>query len=141
MTNKFKRYSLCLDDQTYNSIKQISESTGNSIADVTRELIKKSLAREYVEDSKDIVATIVREELQAVLKPHIERLAKISSKSGHMSAAAAFLNVQALMDLVPKERQRDVRPMYEKARKMAVEYMRTKSDDWNIVDTEEIYNK
>lgn len=36
------------------------------------------------------------------------------------------------MDLVPKENRKEVRTMYEKARKMAVEYMRTKTDDWNI---------
>jgi len=40
-------------------------------------------------------------------------LARLSSKSGHISATAAFLNVQALIDLVPKENRKDVKPMYE----------------------------
>lgn len=132
MAMKFKRYSLCLDDDTYDTIKQISESTGDSVAEVSRKLIKKGLAIEYVDESKDIIASIVREELRVVLKPNIERLAKLESKSGHMAATAAFLNVQALMDLVPKERRRDVRTMYEKARKMAVDYMRTKTEDTDI---------
>ncbi|MGH4117187.1 hypothetical protein [Clostridium sp.] len=126
----FKRYSLCLDDKTYNSIKQISESTGNSIAEVSRELIKKGLAKEYVGDSEDMMTSIVRKQMEVVLKPNIERLARIASKSGHMSATAAFLNVQALMDLIPIERRKDVRTMYEKARCKAVSYMRTKAADF-----------
>lgn len=132
MTIKFKRYSLCLNEQTYCTIKQISESTGKSIAEVSRDLIEKGLAKEYVDASKDIIASVVREELKSVLKPQVERLAKISSKSGHMSATAAFLNVQALMDLVPKEKRRNTREMYDKARKMAVNYMRTKTEDFDI---------
>lgn len=68
--------------------------------------------------------------MEIVIRPHIERLAKLASKSRHMSATAAFLNVQALMDLVPIERKKDVREMYESARKKAVEYMRTKTYEW-----------
>ena len=69
--------------------------------------------------------------MELVLKPHTERLAALSSKSGHMAAAAAFLNVQALMDLVPKENRRSVREMYDNARKKAFAYMRTKANDWD----------
>lgn len=38
------------------------------------------------------------------------------------------------MDLVPKEKQRDVRQMYEKARKMAVDYMKNKTEDWKPIN-------
>lgn len=127
---KFKRYSLCLDDQTYNSIQEISKNTGYSIAEVSRKLIKKGLSKEYIDDSKDIIANLIREQLEIVLKPSVERLAALSSKSGHMSATAAFLNVQALMDLVPKENRKNVREMYESARKKSAEYMKTKTEDW-----------
>lgn len=64
------------------------------------------------------------------MKPHIERLAKLSSKSGHMSATAAFHQIQALMDLVPDEKRKNVFEMYESARKKAAKYMRTRTDDW-----------
>ncbi len=129
MTHKFKRYSLCLDDKTYNTIKEISDSTGDSIAEVSRNLIQKGLAKDYVDDSKDIIASIVREQLEIVLKPKIERLAKIGSKAGHMSATAVYLNVQALQDLVPKELRKNPVEMYEKARVKAISYMKNKIDD------------
>lgn len=132
MATKFKRFSVCVDDKTYEMLTNISKSEDKTLAEVTREIIKKGLATEWVDENKDMITTIVREELRAVLKPSVERLAKISSKSGHMSATAAFLNVQALMDLVPKEKQRPVRQMYEKARKMAVDYMKNTTEDWDV---------
>jgi predicted DNA-binding protein len=127
----FKRYSLCVDEKTYNAIKTISDTTGNSIAEVSRDLIEKGLATEWVDENVDLISSIVRKQMEAVLKPHVERLAKLSSKSGHMSATAAFLNVQAFQDLVPVERKKDVVSLYSSARKKAAEYMKIKAEDWD----------
>ncbi len=126
---KFKRYSLCIGDSVYEKIENISNSTNRSIAEVTRDLLEKGLSMEFMDESKDVIANIVRNQMDIAMKPHIERLAKLSSKSGHMSATAAFLNVQALMDLVPKENKKNVKEMYESARKKAAEYMRTRTED------------
>lgn len=131
---KFQQVHLRVDEKTYEQIKKISAKNDQSVSDVIRKLIDDGLSLEVGNENKDLIASIVREELRAVLKPSVERLAKINSKSGHMSATAAFLNVQALMDLVPKEKQRAVRQMYEKARKMAVDYMKSTTEDWNPKD-------
>ncbi|MBU3173262.1 hypothetical protein [Clostridium estertheticum] len=130
MANTFKRYSISVDDDVYEKIMNISQISGESLAEVTRLLIKKGLATNYIEESKDIIASVVKEQLELVLKPNVERLAKIGSKSGHMAATAAFLNVQALMDLVPSEKRKDVTAMYDKARKKAATYMRQKAEDF-----------
>lgn len=58
------------------------------------------------------------------MKPHIARLAALTSKLGHMSATATFLNVQAFQDLVPTEKKKDIKVLYEKARKKAGAYMK-----------------
>jgi predicted DNA-binding protein len=126
----FYKTTIRLDKETYEQLNEIAKNKDESLAFIIREHIKKGLAKEYVDESKDIIATLIREQLEIVLKPSIERLAALSSKSGHMSATATFLNVQALMDLVPTERRKDVRPMYESARKKAAEYMRTRTEDW-----------
>lgn len=132
MPDRFKRYSLCVDEQTYKNIENIVKTTGESRAEVTRKLLKRGLASEWIDENADMITYIVRQQVDAVMKTHVERLAALTSKSGHMSATAAFLNVQALMDLVPKENRRDVIPMYENARKKAVEYMRTRTKDWDL---------
>ena len=62
----------------------------------------------------------------------MERLAALSSKGGHMAARATFLNVQALMDLVPPENRKDVRAMYENASKKAVAYMHMPVEEYEV---------
>jgi len=126
----FYKTTIRLDKKTYEKLEQITKNRDEKLAFVIRKYIEKGLAMEYVDESKDIIATLIREQLEVVMKPHIERLAALSSKSGHMSATAAFLNVQALMDLVPKENKRNVREMYENARKKSAAYMKTKTEDW-----------
>ena len=125
-----RKVSFKMHSDKYDIIEKIAEKNGESISETIRKLIDKSLEERVLEENTDLIAKIVRQQLEIVIKPHIERLAAISAKAGHMSATAAFLNVQAFMDLVPSERKKDVRVLYEKARKKAVEYMRMKTDDF-----------
>lgn len=131
MARSMQLIHLRVDDELYETIGNIANKSGESKAEVVRELVRKGLQKEITEDNSDYLATLIREQMDIVIKPHVERLAAISSKSGHMSATAAFLNVQSLIDLVPAERRKEPKEMYEKARKKAVLYMKTKTDDFN----------
>jgi hypothetical protein len=126
----FYKTTLRLDKKTYERLNEIAMNRDESLSSIMREYIDKGLAKDFVASSEDLIAPIIREVLQSTLKPSVERLARLESKSGHMAATAAFLNVQALMDLVPKENRRNVKEMYDKARKMAVAYMKNKTGDW-----------
>ena len=128
----FKRFMVSVDDKTYETIQNIVDATGDSQSEVVRKLIEKGLAKEWADSNTDLLSQIIRQQLEVVMKPHVERLAALSSKGGHMAATATFLNVQALMDLVPTDRKKDVRTMYDSARKKAVEYMKTKAEDWDV---------
>lgn len=48
-----------------------------------------------------------------------------------MGTTSTFLNEQALVDLVPVKRQREIRIIYENARKQAVQYMIINTSDFN----------
>lgn len=130
MAVELRKVTVKFHQQTYDLIEQIAKKEDMSISEVIRKLVDKGLSERVLEQNADLIVTITRQQVEAVIKPHIERLAKLSSKSGHMAATAAFLNVQALMDLVPKENRKTVKAMYESARKKAVEYMRIKTEDW-----------
>ena len=108
-----KRYSIILDEKTALQVENLANKTGSSLAEITRELIKKGLSSEWVEENTDTVAHIVRQQMEVVLKPHM------------------FLTVQAFMDLVPPDKKRIPKDMYEKGRKKAVEFMRTPIAEWN----------
>lgn len=124
-----KRYTLCVTEEMYEKIYNICKIEGKGMAEVTRELIEKGLAYEWVDKNTELISMVVRRQLENVLKPHVERLAALESKTGHAAATSMFLNVQAFMDLVDEEKRRIPKEMYERARKKAVEYMRTPLSD------------
>lgn len=131
-----KKISVKIPQDTYDIIENMSKENGNNISETIRDLLIKSLNLEWFKDNEDLMAALIREQMEIVIKPHIERLAALSSKTGHMSATAAFLNVQALQDLVPVEKRKDVVNLYMKARKKAVEYMKNKPEDWDGISNE-----
>lgn len=49
-----------------------------------------------------------------------------------MAARATFLNVQALMDLVPVENRKDVMAMYDSASKKATAYMTMPVEEFKV---------
>lgn len=125
MATEFYKTSINLNEEVYQQIKTISMKTGDSVADVIRDLINAGLNERVLEENTDLIGRVVRQQIDAVMKVHVERLASLSAKTGHMAATAAFLNVQALLDIVPPERRKDVRAMYESARKKAAAYIKT----------------
>lgn len=132
MSVELRKTSVKLYQRQYDAIERMAKNEGTSISDVMRELIDRALTEKVTEENTDLIAHIVKKQLEVVLKPHVERLAALSSKGGHMAARATFLNVQALMDLVPPENRKDVRAMYENASKKAVAYMHMPVEEYEV---------
>lgn len=134
----FQKIHLNIPMKKYEQLKDIAAKRKIPISDLVREYIDLGLTERVIEENTDLIAHVVKKQLEVVLKPHVERLAALSSKGGHMAARATFLNVQALMDLVPAENRKDVRAMYDSASKKAVAYMQMPVEEY---DKEEIYRK
>lgn len=130
MAVELRKISVRINSDVYNQLEIIAAKRGDTISDVTRDLINAGLNERVLEENTDLIGQIVRQQIDAVMKVHVERLAKLSSKTGHMAATAAFLNVQALMDIVPPERRKDVRAMWESARKKAAAYIKTPTSEF-----------
>lgn len=134
---KYKQIHLRIDEETYDQIQKLTQKNDRSQADTLRGLIKDGLTIHVTQENTDLIAQVVRQQLDIVLKPHINRLAALSSKAGHMSATSAFLNAQALQDLVPRDQRRNVREMFDSARKKGAEFMRQKVEDWGGLTNDE----
>ena len=130
MDRELRKTTVKLHQRLYDVIENIAKKEGVTVSEVMRDLLDKALTERVTEENMDVIARVVRQQVEVVMKPHVERICALSSKGGHMAAAAAFLNTQALMDLVPPERKKDARQMYENARKKAVAYMKTKTDEF-----------
>jgi hypothetical protein len=138
MAEDFQMLHIRVTKEKYQQIKDVAGKNRIAIADLIRQYIDEGLTERIVDEHTDLIAHVVKKQLEVVLKPHVERLAALSSKGGHMAARATFLNVQALMDLVPPENRKDVRAMYDSASKKAVAYMQMPVEEY---DKEEIYRK
>lgn len=123
------KFTLRLDEELYEKLKAESQISGDGMAELAREFIREGLESKGALENIDVITKLMRQQIDITIKPYIERLAALSSKGGHMAATAAFLNVQALMDLVPDEKRKDAKQMYEKARIKAVQYMKVKNQD------------
>ena len=124
-----KRISITFTDEQAKMIERIARKETKSFADTVRFLCDESLKVTANTDSIDMITEIIDERLRAILKPQVERLASISAKGAIMSATSTFLNAQALADLVPLNKQKDLLEIYEKARLKGVTYVKGKVTD------------
>lgn len=127
---KAQQIHLRVEDDQYQKIKNLAHKRGLSITVLLREFIDQGLQERLAAENLDLIAMVVRKQVEITMKPHVERLARLSSKTGHMAATSTFLNAQALMDLVPDDRRREIRTMYANARKQAVQFMKTKTTEY-----------
>ena len=128
---KLEVYTLRLPEDLKRELEVIARGNKEAMAELARRYIREGLERDHADKAVNYIAKIVREQTEAVMKPHVERLAKLTSKTGHISAAAAFLNVQAFMDLVPDEKRKIPVEMFEKAKKKAAAYMKMPVSEFN----------
>jgi hypothetical protein len=128
--NKSILKTIKFPEKLHSKIENYAKHEGINFSEAVRSLCERGLTEKIYEENLDLISHIVREQLDVVIKPHIERLAALSSKTGHMAATAAFLNIQAMQDLIPDDKKRDLIVIWEKARKKAVTYMKAKADDW-----------
>ena len=118
-------------------IGKITKIEGKAFADIVRGLCDEAIKIQVSNENIDLVTDIIEQRLRAILKPQIERLASISAKGAIMSPTSTFLNAQALADFVPVERRRDLVETYEKARLKGVEYVRGRTNDYEMEVKEE----
>ena len=110
-------------------INRFAEIKGYNFSEAVRELCDKGLQIQVSNDNIDLVAEIIEERLRSILKPQVERLAAISAKGAIMSATSSYLNAQAIVDFVPKERRREFLEVYEKARLKGIAYVKNQYAD------------
>lgn len=121
-----KRINVSFDINTYNAIKAIAHKENRDMNDVVREWTLKGLNGDVTEKNLEVIVPIIREQMKNVMEPMMERMIALSAKTCIQSGTATYLSADAILKFVPKEQREEVRDSYEKARKKAVEYMRSK---------------
>ena len=118
--------SVLLTEKEYEQVKILAAKENKSMSAVGREFILKGLDGEITQNNLDVIVPIIREQIKNVMEPMMERMIALSAKTCIQSGTAAYLSADAILKFVPKEQREEVRDSYDKARKKAVEYMRSK---------------
>ena len=123
-----KRINVTFEVSDYEQIRNLAHKEGRTMSEIVREAAIDNLTVLINAENIDMITQIIREQLRAVLKPDIERLAALSAKTCVQSSTAAYLTAETISKFVPLSEQENFRDCYEKARKKGVEYTRRKLD-------------
>lgn len=114
--------------ETDQLLSKIAAAEGKTKSEVLRMLVEKGLAAGgYLPGVKEL-DTVVQEAVAAVLQPAVERLAGISAKAAHISAAAFFLTLYSDRLLMPAEQREALDDIAARARRLGIEYLKVSKD-------------
>lgn len=114
--------------ETNEVIDRIADAEEKSKSEVLRMLVEKGLAAGgYLPGVKEL-DTVVQEAVSTVLQPAVERLASISAKAAHISAAAFFLSLYTDRLLLTTEQREELDDIAARARRLGIEYLKVSKD-------------
>lgn len=110
--------------QTYETLRKLSAKENKPLSEIVRCFIDKGLSIQSYKNDIDFIRSQIKEQVTSVLKPALERIIKISIKTGVISAAGYFLNAQVLSELVNPSRRKELNEILEESKKMGVAYFK-----------------
>ncbi|UFJ41345.1 hypothetical protein LOK74_02060 [Brevibacillus humidisoli] len=111
-------------EDIYEILKKIADRRGETMAEVARKIIVRSVSEEAAKDGMDYVAATLRDCLRDSLKPLEDRLAKINAKVAVTSGTSMYMSMQVI-----EEAGYDSQDIYTKARKKAVALLQEREGD------------
>lgn len=111
--------------ELFEKVEKLAGTRGESLSETVRNLVTDGLAFSVTKDNTDLIAKVVRGQVDIAMKLQVDRLASLIVKAGIMSSASFNLNAQAIHGLLPVEERKDLRTIHDKSRAMGYMYMRT----------------
>ncbi|EJW13856.1 hypothetical protein M5X00_13485 [Paenibacillus alvei] len=115
---------LRLEDDLERMIAAIAIMNNESQTDTMRRMLREQAERELAEQAIGYVLPQIRRAVAESIKPTEERMAKLAVKGTIASATTMYTNLEVL----GRMGQRDVRDIYDIARKKAVAFTRSKPE-------------
>lgn len=119
----YKQLRFRVHPDTHAMVTANAERRGESIAEYCRNIIEKEVIVDAAEDGIDHTTKIIREVLESVLQPHIERLAKINAKTNLQAGTALYILLDTL-----EIANVDIQKALEEGRKRAVADLQARGD-------------
>ena len=110
-------------------LKRLAAQENRSVSEVMRDLIYKGLAASGKDIDEDHLYKVVKQAVEEVTRPSVERLAAISAKTTQISSAAFFMGIYAATRDCNENEQQSIQDAAESARKLGIQYLKLKNQD------------
>lgn len=111
------------------AIETVTNKGNRSKSEVLRDIIERGMSANIIEDNKQVIREVVREEITRTLNPAVNRLANLISKTFLQSATANVLNQEVLAqlfndsDLTDEENLSVIKEMIDDAQTNAIKLL------------------
>jgi hypothetical protein len=100
MAASIKR-SVDLSPKTYEALRKIAAAQGKPVSELIRAYIAEGMSADKAAQDIDFIRKQIREELDIMLKPQINRLAKLLMRIGMMTVSFCYFNSKLVHMLAP----------------------------------------
>jgi hypothetical protein len=97
--------SIYLTAETYDALKAIASGKGWQVSELIRDYIGKGMNVDKTASDIDFIRKQIREEMDIMLRPQINRLAKMLMRIGMMTISFCYFNGKVLDYFVPWDEQ------------------------------------
>ena len=100
MPTSVKR-SVDLSPKTYEALQKIAATQGKPVSELIRKYINDGMSADKTREDIDFIRKQIREELDILLKPQINRLAKLLMRIGMMTVSFCYFSSKIVHMFVP----------------------------------------
>lgn len=135
INNSSQKRSINFSKEMLETLEKLAAKNHTTTSELVRQYVDKGLTVEGHKENVDFIATIIRQELQAIyhiediekiIEKNTDRLAKMLMKSGKISSGAFFLLIKVLMSLANDGSDDSFDQMMSEAVSLGVDYMQKK---------------
>jgi len=118
-----RRVNFFLGEDDYKKLQNIAAQKNNNVSETMRELIMRQLNVAATTSDIDFIRRQIREELETILQPQINRLAKLLMRIGMMTISMCYFTSKIVHIFVPLEDRRSYEELMAECKHNAAAYL------------------
>jgi len=107
----------------YENLKKLSSKTHKPVAEIIRGYIRNGMSIDGNKDDIDFIRRQIREELDLVIKPQVNRLAKMLMRIGMMTISFCYFTSKIIFRFVPFRDKESYEELMATAKRNAAAYL------------------
>ena len=117
------RRSIAVSPDTYEALDKLAAVQGISVSELIRKYIEQGMSVDKTSADVDFIRRQIREELEVILKPQINRLAKLLMRIGMMTISFCYFTSKIVHIFAPLNDRRSYEELMAECKHDAAAYL------------------